>query len=226
MDFQDIQTFDARQSYSVFWRRLPHWTQAGTICFITFRTADSMPRETAHRWIVERNRLLREEGIVIDAADRARDGAHWKTALRQLPRERQASLHFLLTTHWDIRLDECHGACVLRTPALAAIVADSLRKFDGERYDLTNFVVMPNHVHLLAAFRDEETMLAQCSAWKRFTARAINQHTCQSGAFWQVDAFDHLVRSPAYFERYRGYIAENGPRAGLSADEYLHYSKT
>lgn len=49
----------------------------------------------------------------------------------------------------------CHVACLLRQPVLAKIVADSLRHFDGDRYCLGDFVVMPNHVHLLVAFGSE-----------------------------------------------------------------------
>jgi hypothetical protein len=33
-----IQVFDPTQEYAVIERRLPHWVQAGTICFITWRT--------------------------------------------------------------------------------------------------------------------------------------------------------------------------------------------
>lgn len=38
---------------------------------------------------------------------------------------------------------------MLEDPANAKIVADALRHFDGERYELASFVVMPNHVHVL-----------------------------------------------------------------------------
>ncbi|MEJ7594383.1 MAG: hypothetical protein WKF77_22850 [Planctomycetaceae bacterium] len=76
---------------------------------------------------------------------------------------------------WHAELDKSYGACVLRDPVNAKIVADSLRKFDGDRYWLTDFVVMPNHVHLLVSFADDDSMLRQCEGWKRFTARTINQ---------------------------------------------------
>src|SRR2546423_1278241 len=69
------------------------------------------------------------------------------------------------SVRWNDDLDACHGACVLRRPGLAAIVAESLRHFDGERYELTDFVIMPNHVHILVAFPDEESLLKQCESW-------------------------------------------------------------
>ena len=52
--------------------------------------------------------------------------------------------------------DALHGASVLRQRPLAKIVAHSLRHFDGERHAPGDSVVMPNHVHLLAAFQTEE----------------------------------------------------------------------
>jgi type I restriction enzyme R subunit len=58
----------------------------------------------------------------------------------------------LFWNRWHDALDAGHGACVLRQPDLATIVGNSLRHFDGERYLMLDFVVMPNHVHLLASF--------------------------------------------------------------------------
>lgn len=114
---------------------------------------------------------------------------------------------------------------MLKQPALARIVADSLQHFDGDRYDLTDFVVMPNHVHVLVAFPDESSMLAQCDSWKHFTATQINKALSRKGRFWQQDGFDHLVRSIEQFEHFRRYIAEKGPKAKLRPDEYIYWSK-
>jgi len=105
------------------------------------------------------------------------------------------------------------------------IVAKSLHHFDGERYELTDFVIMPNHVHLLVAFPDEEALLKQCESWKHFTATQINRSLGQKGRFWQQDGFDHLVRTPEQFVRFRRYIADNPRRARLSAGEFVLYSK-
>jgi hypothetical protein len=35
-------------------RSLPHWSQAGTMCFITWRTWDSMPSAVVLHWHNER----------------------------------------------------------------------------------------------------------------------------------------------------------------------------
>jgi len=93
------------------------------------------------------------------------------------------------------------------------------------RYYLSDYVVMPNHVHILVAFPTEEAMLKQCESWKHYTARQINGLLQRRGRLWQQDAFDHLVRSPDEFDRLRAYIADNPRAAGLRSDEYLHYQK-
>lgn len=225
MASDSIQTFDPSQSYSVVWRQLPHWAQTGTMCFITWRTADSMPREVVERWVAERNAILLRAGLRVNDAGFGETGLHWKHLVDQLPPSARWILQGELTNRFERHLDACHGACLLRRRELAKIVADSLQKFDGDRYELTDYVVMPNHVHLLAAFRNENMLLAQCASWKRFTARQINAATSQSGAFWQEDAFDHLVRSPDQFDHYRRYIATNGSRANLPPSDYLAHSK-
>jgi len=114
---------------------------------------------------------------------------------------------------------------VLRQPELAAIVEESLLRFDEQRYMLVDAVVMPNHVHLLAAFPDDVSMATQCESWKRYTSRQINMRLNRKGEFWQVEAFDHLVRSEEQFAHYRQYIAENGAKAGLKPGEYRWMSK-
>ena len=114
---------------------------------------------------------------------------------------------------------------MLKRPELSQLVEESLLHFDGDRYVLTDAVVMPNHVHLLAAFRDESTLLTQCTSWKRYTGRRINELLGQRGEFWQVEQFDHLVRSEEHFEYYRRYIADNPRKAGLALGQYRWYSK-
>lgn len=213
----DLQFFDPQQDRSIVWRNLPHWMQAGTVVFITWRCADSLPVEVHERITLERRRLLLDRGI--DPGD------DWKAALAKLPQVDRGRVQWGLFRIWDGALDQGRGACVLADPELSRLVGDSLLHFDGDRYILTDYVVMPNHVHLLAAFPDEDSMLKQCTSWKRYTARHINRRLNQSGEFWQVEPFDHLVRSPEQFEYFRRYIKENSRQARLAAGQYSWYSK-
>ena len=201
MNRNPLQFFDPTESIAIIERRLPHWSQSGAIAFITWRTWDSLPAAVIAEWHSERNHWLRIHGIDPQAAD-------WNAKLQKLNANLRAEFAALLSDRWNGHLDACHGACPLRRRDLAEIVRDSLLHFDGDRYDLTDFVVMPNHVHLMAAFPNEQAMLDQCESWKHFTASKINRMLRRSGRFWQQDGFDHLVRSQAQFDYLRDYFAK------------------
>ncbi len=149
-------------------------------------------------------------------------------------------LHWEFFTAWDKQLDLAAGACVLREPALSEIVMNSLQHFDNERYILTDAVVMPNHVHILVAFRDEASLVTQCTSWKHLTATQINRwlrtnaehghpsngvQPQSSGEFWQVEQFDRLVRNEEDFCRYRFYIAENPWNVPLAEGCFRYYTR-
>lgn len=212
-----MRFFDPGDTVAVTQRRLPHWAQAGTVCFVTWRTHDSMPRAVVEAWLASRDDWLRNHGVDPSTND-------WKTRLAALEERSQSEFHETFTTRWHEELDACHGDCVLRRPELAGIVRDSLLLFDGSRCEMHDFVIMPNHVHLLVVFPNEKAMLKQCESWKRFTAGAINGRLGQVGRFWQQDAFDHLVRHEGQFQRLKQYIAENPVKARLRPGEFLHDS--
>jgi len=111
---------------------------------------------------------------------------------------------------------------VLRRPELAKIVADSLLHFDGDRYRMGDFVVMPNHVHLMAVFRSPELLKTQCDSWLHFTAVEINRVLKRKGKLWQQEPFDHLVRSAEQYAYVRDYIALNPEKAHLQPGEYYY----
>jgi type I restriction enzyme R subunit len=109
--------------------------------------------------------------------------------LEDWPVDRLRDFRRYVSDRWSDHLDELHGACVLRHPECAAIVGDSLRHFDEDRYCLSDFVVMPNHIHMLAAFLTEEAMLAQCESWKTLHGRADQSRAGQKGAFLGAGRF-------------------------------------
>lgn len=192
----------------------PHWSQAGTVVFITFRSYDSIPREVLRRWEREKCEWLRRRGYDV--------AKHWSTAVAMLREKDRADFHRQFHRCREDVLDTCRGRCLLRRPEVARIVADSLLYFDGRRYRMGDFIVMPNHVHLLAAFATTDAMTAQCDSWLHYTAFRINQAINEKGKFWQQEPFDHLVRSLEQYEYLRRYIADNPRRAGLRPGEYLY----
>jgi putative transposase len=191
---------------------LPHWDQEGATYFIIWRTADSIPKAVWESWRKDRDGWLIDHGI--DATQR-----DWRRSVESLADdERQDFRRF--TTQLEAEVDSCHGACVLRNLELRQIVMNALFFFDGQRYTLGDFVVMPNHVHVLVGGMVREAMLAQVESWKRWTAKEINKLLGQHGRFWQDESFDHLVRSEDAFWKFRRYIAENPVKARLKEGEY------
>ena len=197
---------------------LPHWYQPGVTYFITFRTADSIPTDVATNWHRRRDEWLKRHQV-----DPSKN--NWRADFQKLTKDKRLEFYESFSREFLEYLDQGHGECVLKKPEFAQIVADSLRHFDGQRYHLGDFVVMPNHVHLLTCLIGETEVQSQCYSWKKYTATQINLRLKRHGRFWQADSFDHLVRSPEQFEAIQRYIADNPPQARLRPGEYLHWTK-
>jgi putative DNA methylase len=124
----------------------------------------------------------------------------------------------------DRLLDETrNSASYLGQPDVAGMVVEALRYNASVlgHYDIHAFVVMPNHVHLLATPAVPLSRLTR--SLKGITAKRGNELMGLTGQpFWQDESFDHVVRNDREFEKIRVYIEENPVRAGLvrTAGEY------
>lgn len=94
----------------------------------------------------------------------------------------------------DLELDRGMGSCWLKEPLVAHLVEDAIMFFDGERYRLFAWCVMPNHVHVVVEFADGHSLGAVVRSWKSFTANRANKALGRSGAFWHRDYFDRSTR--------------------------------
>ncbi len=213
-----FELFDPKQEVSIRYGRLPHWDQAGVTYFVTFRTEDSVPAKLSRDWHARRDAWLRQHGIDPRSVD-------WKSRLESDPAVRD-EYHSRFTREFMAYLDRGLGACPFKLVWAAELMASALRHFDGERYWLSDFVVMPNHVHVLACLIGTTQIEAQCESWKSYVAREYNAVAVRRGRLWQEESFDHLVRSPEQFLRFRRYIAENPERGGLKHGEYLLWSRS
>ncbi len=181
-------------------RNLPHWEQPGATYFITFRLADSIPASLISTWEAEL------------AAWEERHPQPWNV-------KTTAEFKVLFDERRQDWLDQGHGSCTLRKPAAADMVAKALRHFDGERYALDHFVVMPNHVHVLLSPLSGHGLPDILHSWKSFTAKEINKLENCSGKFWMEESFDRIVRDLEELDYYRRYILENPVKAGLSEEQ-------
>ncbi|MGH2386765.1 MAG: transposase [Chloroflexota bacterium] len=175
------------------WRRrgyIPHFDGGSIPQSITFRLADSLPA-----W---RLQALDEE-------------------LARLPKD---TISRERRKHLDAYLDQGVGSCRLSDPRIALLVQNALLKFDGERYHLHAWVIMPNHVHALLTPIHPVLVGRIVHTWKSYTATAANRRLQLTGSFWQVDYFDRAIRDERHFQAARAYIEANPTNAGMcSRDE-------
>ncbi len=201
-DFQ-FHGFDPRGEVEIKRRHLPHWEQTGVTYFVTFRLADAVLETVLAQWREERERWLKFHPRPWD----------WKTS-RDYQRLFEESRE-----EW---LDRGEGSCLLRDARLAGVIRDALLHFHGERYLLDDFVIMPNHVHLLVKPLGDHSLSEILRSWKSFTAKTINQQAGREGALWMVESFDTIVRDHEHLAAAREYIARNPEKAHLPAGAFLH----
>ena len=164
---------------------LPHFDGEGVPQHVSFHLFDSLPQS---------------------------DLARWREELRTRP-QKEADLE------WRKRiqafLDSGYGACFLKDPRLAEIVENALLHFDGQRYALHAWCVMPNHVHTLFMPAFEFTMSAIVHSWKSFTAHECNRALGRTGQFWAREPFDRYIRNQKHFRNALAYIEDNPVNARL-----------
>ena len=57
------ELFDPKADLLIEERLRPHWSQAGAIVYITFRTVDSIPKEVLRRWERAKHEWMRIRGV-------------------------------------------------------------------------------------------------------------------------------------------------------------------
>ena len=114
----------------------------------------------------------------------------------------------------ELMLDRGFGACQLRQPGLAQMVQDNLWFHDGKAYRLLAWVIMPNHLHVLAEMWKPLGVVLR--NWKSYTASEANKICGTAGdTFWQADYFDRYIRDREHHRRVVTYIENNPAKAGL-----------
>jgi putative transposase len=194
-------------------RTLPHWFQEGRTYFVTFRLADSMPREKREHLEAQRDAWMPSKGL------RSLD------EIENLSEEDRKEYHRVFTAKIHELLDAGYGSCVLREPENAQVVSNALLFFDGQRCEMLAFVVMPNHVHVLACPIEPHTLSELLHSWKRHTSREINKRVGTSGTLRLDENFDHIVRSQNQLDHFRNYIRDNAKKARLPTGTFIHYDK-
>ncbi len=115
-------------------------------------------------------------------------------------------------------LDKGHGECHLKNPEIAKIIEKGLLMFEGDRYQLGAWVIMPNHVHVMFRHGSSSMVQKTVESWKKHTARLANQRLGKRGAFWDQDYYDTYMRNAGHALKTRQYIENNPTKVGLVLD--------
>ena len=164
---------------------LPHFDGGEIAQTVTFRLADSLPQAVLERW---KRELGSESAATVDAI------------LRRL------------VEHY---LDQGYGSCRLRDARGAGMVQTCLLHSDGQRYRLSAWVVMPNHVHVLLTPDALWSLSEIMKSLKSFTSHEANKILDTRGQFWMEDYFDRYIRNESHFVAAIAYIENNPVKAGL-----------
>jgi len=143
--------------------------------------------------------------------------------IRKVPREFPRRLYHEIPSwvedgalfHVRIALERELKQRPLTDPPLASAIIDSATLYQQkERWHITLFVLMPDHLHALLSYPRNESMSSVISDWKRFHAR-------KHQVAWQEGYFDHRLREDERGEQLSmkiDYIRQNPVAAGLCAD--------
>ncbi len=174
---------------------LPHFESDMAIQHVTFHLADGLPKMVLERMEDEIRSLSPEKKDV----------------------ERRKLI--------EASIDAGYGSCILKEPTIAAIVENTLLFFEGQRYSLVAWVVMPNHIHVLFQSMNGWSVAKIVASWKKFTARRIRDYLRDAnreiGAsrIWHREYWDRAIRNDRHFQQTREYILLNPVKAGLVSSE-------
>ena len=139
---------------------------------VTFRLHDSVPRNVIAAWK--------------EATEEARDNGEKKLQREVLNRIAQYE-------------DSGYGQCFLQDRRVAEMVQDTLLHFDGVKYSLVRWCIMPNHVHLLIEVVPGTTLSSIMHSIRSYTAHQANKLLNRTGKFWMEEYFDRFIRTDKHF---------------------------
>ena len=105
---------------------------------------------------------------------------------------------------------------LLQSERNATLFIDVLRScMAAKRFRVHDFVVMPDHVHLLITVGPEMTIERAMQLVKGGFSYRLKKETGYSGEVWQRGFSEVRVEDERSFQQHREYIAENPVQAGL-----------
>ena len=178
-------------------RQMPIWHCRGKfphreykpLQFITYRLYDSVPQKVIEAW---------KEELKVTEMTMSND-----------PRVE------ILRKRIDKYEDAGYGQCFLQDPRIASMIQENLFHFNGVRYNVLNWCIMPNHVHVLIEVKEGWTLSTIMHGWRSYTAHQANKILGRTGDFWMDEYFDRYIRDEKHLETVVNYIDNNPVKAGL-----------
>lgn len=190
MEDRRYDFFDNRARVDVCRNRLTHWQQGTALQYVSFRLAGTLPL----------SKLKEVEAL---------KAYYYELFPQPWSGEIRASLSLATERTIHDYLDECRLNCLFNDTALRDIVERVLRDGDESRYQLFDYVIMPNHVHLIMSPNDGVKLSDIMRGIKSFSAHLINKYTGRKGSVWQADYFDRAIRNEAQMWYVEDYIRRN-----------------
>jgi len=210
-------------------RHLPHYQPPGYTFFITFRLAGSLPLHIIHKLKSEHAEQLKLISGILNKKEK---------------HESYQEYQINYFEKFDSILDNYKNRVNwLKQSAVAEKIEEAIHFRDGKQYDLIAYTIMPNHVHIVFSTMIEENVernlplnnvgrFAESPTLsrngvstyivtkilqdlKKFTARECNKILNRTGAFWQHESYDHVVRDEKELYKIVEYVLNNPVKAKL-----------
>lgn len=198
-------------------RHLPHYQPPGCTFFVTFRLTGSLPLYVIQKLKAEHEAQLKLISGIEDQKVKKEQYRNYQTSYFE---------------KFDSILDKYRSkARWLIQHAVAEKVKEAIHFYDGNTYELIAYTIMPNHVHMVftpinvGRFSESPTsgrngvstyIVAKIlQDLKKYTSHECNKILNRSGAFWQHESYDHVVRDEDELSRIVEYVLNNPVKAGL-----------
>ncbi len=168
---------------------LPHWDYPERLQYITYRLWDSLPK-------YQLKEILEKAAIV--------------------PKERRRSYMGHLVEEW---VHNGSGCGILTADDVFPIILENWFYHHKKAYDILEWVIMPNHVHLLINQYYGYALKDVVESWKSFTSRRIMETASYKQAVannpdfvdsvWYPNYFDRMIRGSNHKANTRQYILNN-----------------
>ncbi len=106
------------------------------------------------------------------------------------------------------------------------MVATFVKYRNAGEFELHEYVVMPNHVHLLLSLNDQQQLGRAVQLIKGGFSHSLRKHGVAFPMVWQQRYYDRRVRDADEFAEFSRYIRQNPVRKGLAEvpEDYPHSS--